>query len=64
MSTPDDLRELSRQARSRIAETQRLRAEHRVIFAQTQRRLVESRVLLDRSELRRPPAQPERLRSV
>lgn len=48
MSTAEDLRELARQTRVRLATVDHLRGEHRRIEAQTLRSLDESRALLDR----------------
>ena len=62
MSSPDERRELTRQARLRLDEVDRMRTEHRIITAQSQLRLAESRLLLARAltTLRRPstPAPP------
>ena len=58
MGTPDELRELTRQSRLRLAEVERLRAEQRLLTAQTDRRLREGRAVLDRAEQR--PAVPPR----
>ena len=56
MSTPIELRELVRQTRVRIGETERLRAELHAITAQTDRRLRESRRLLEQAQGRRAVA--------
>jgi hypothetical protein len=48
----DDLRELVRQARLRVRDTEQLRAEQRLILVETDRRLRESRRLLERSHER------------
>jgi hypothetical protein len=52
MSTPQDLRELARRSRQRVAEADRLRAEQELIQAATLRRLAETRALLERSAAR------------
>ena len=53
MSNTDDVRELTRRTRIRLAASDLLRIEHELITAQSARRLVESRALLEQSSARR-----------
>lgn len=52
MCTSEELGELTRQSRIRLAAADDTRAEHRIISEQSRRRLVESRDLLDRAAAR------------
>jgi hypothetical protein len=52
MSTPQDVRELARRSRQRVAEADHLRAEQEVIQAASLRRVAETRALLERSAVR------------